>query len=187
MEIEKEVRYVVTNEQIKKIKDNTVLFSDRKEMLDISCGYDGFDSYMNYGYICRIRKKGNDKLLEVKKYSNKNECVEQSIKLERVEDGVNYLKLIGMKPYLYLKRFREIRLYNNLKIFIDEFDMIGNFIEIEYQDSNDEKKELKEFMDLIGIDDIRQETYGDIVKNKIENDLEFKKRFNENLDKILSF
>jgi len=48
-----------------------------------------------------------------------------------------------MKPYLYLKRQREVRKFKNLKVFIDEFDLIGDYVEIEYQDCPDVKKELE--------------------------------------------
>lgn len=154
-------------------------------MLDITYGYEGFASYSKYGFICRIRQKGEKKTLEVKKYTDKNECVEQSIKLEKVIDGANYLKLIGMKPYLYLKRVREVRKFKSLKIFIDEFDILGNFVEIEYQDCNNEIKEVKEFIDLIGIQGNEQDMYGGMVKDKLENDEKFRVLFDERLSKIL--
>ena len=186
MEKEKEVRYKINKEQIKKIKLNTTPYKDRIEMIDITCGYEGFDSYSKYGFICRVRQKGDKKTLEVKNYLNSNECIEQEIKLEKIEDGINYLKLIGMKPYLYLKRFREVRKYKDLKIFIDEFDIIGNYVEIEYQDSNDSKKQIEDFFKLIGIKSLPQDMYGSIVREKLVNDLEFKKLFNKKLEKVLT-
>ena len=186
MEIEKEVRFIISKEQKEMIKAITEPYKAKNEMLDITCGYAGFDSYSKYGFICRVRQKGDEKTIEVKNYKNQNECIEQSIKLERVSDGVNYLKLIGMEPYLYLKRFREVRKYQNLKIFIDEFDILGDFVEIEYQDSRDEKEELDEFTKRIGIDVKQtQDMYGGIVKEKIEKDEQFRQCFNENLDKII--
>ena len=185
MEKEKEVRFIISKNQIDNIKKNTTPFKERTEMLDITCGYDGFNSYSKYGFICRIRQKGDKKTLEVKNYINKNECLEQSINLEKVSDGVNYLNLIGMKPYLYLKRFREVRKYNDLKIFIDEFDILGNFVEIEYQDSNNEKEEIRKFKELIDIKGLEQDMYGGIVKDKLENDAEFRKIFEDNLAIIL--
>ena len=185
MEKEKEVRYIIDKEQINKIKEITKPFKDRMEMLDITCGYEGFDSYSKYGFICRIRQKGDKKTLEVKNYTNKNECVEQAINLEKVVDGVNYLKLIGMKPYLYLNRMREVRKYGNLKIFIDEFDILGDFVEIEYQDSENAIEEVKNFINEIGIQGNEQDMYGGIVKDKLETDEEFRKIFEEGLNKVL--
>ena len=186
MQIEKEVRYQIDEEQIDKIILNTTPYKEKIEMLDITCGYKGFDSYSLYGFICRVRQKGNKKTLEVKNYLNPNECTEQEIKLENIEDGINYLKLIGMKPYLYLKRFREVRKYKDLKIFIDEFDILGNYVEIEYQDSIDSKKNINEFLNLINIKKIPLDMYGSIVKEKLEHDLEFKKVFNKKLEKVLT-
>lgn len=186
MEIEKEVRYCISKKQIELIKNSTIPYKERTKMLDITCGYDGFDSYSKYGFICRVRQKGSNITLEVKNYFNKEECLEQSIKIERVVDGVNYLKLIGMKPYLYLKRFREVRKYKNLKIFIDEFDIIDNYVEIEYQDSQNAKMELEEFINLININGPEQDMYGSIIKNKLKTEPKFKQLFEFNLNKILN-
>ena len=44
-------------------------------MLDITCGYEGFESYSKYGFICRVRQKGDKITLEVKNYFNKEECL----------------------------------------------------------------------------------------------------------------
>ena len=90
-----------------------------------------------------------------------------------------------MEPYLYLKRMREIRKYKNLKIFIDEFDILGDFVEIEYQDSKNEVQEVEEFIKLIGIDGTEQDMYGGIVKDKLESDEDFKEIFDKGLSTIL--
>ena len=90
-----------------------------------------------------------------------------------------------MKPYLYLYRTREIRTYKDLKIVIDELDLLGDYVEIEYQDSNNAEAELEEFRNLIGIVNEPADKYGDIVKNLLETDAEFQNKFNENLEKIL--
>ena len=185
MESEKEVRYLVDKQQIKDIIKNTEPYKERMEMLDITCGYDGFDSYKKRGYICRIRQKGDKKTLEVKNYQNQNECLEQAIRLEKAVDGINYLRMIGMEPYLYLKRMREVRKYKNLKIFIDEFDILGDFVEIEYQDSYDSVKEVKEFINLIKIQGNEQDMNGAIVKERLKEDEKFREVFYNELEKIL--
>ena len=186
MELEKEVRYTIDKKQKDRIIKLTEPLKKRIKMLDITCGYEGFDSYQKYGYICRIRQKGNKKTLEVKNYTNNKECIEQAINLDKVADGVNYLKLIGMKPYLYLNRYREVRKYKGLKIFIDEFDILGDYVEIEYQDSKNEQEELNEFINLINIKSKPCDMYGGIVKERLSSDKEFKKMFLDNLEKILS-
>jgi adenylate cyclase class IV len=185
MELEKEVRYLINKKQKDYILKNTTLISKKMKMLDITCGYDGFDSYSKRGYICRIRQKGRTKSLEVKNYQNENECVEQHIALKKISDGLNYLRLIGMKPYLYLNRYREIRKYKDLKIFIDEFDILGTYVEIEYQDSKNSKEELASFIKIIGITGKPEDMYGGIVKHRLETDEKFKKIFDQKLAKLL--
>ena len=73
-----------------------------------------------------------------------------------------------MEPYLVLDRYREVRKYNNLLIFIDEFATIGSYVEIEYQES--EKEEVYKFIELLGLNNEEQDKYGDIVKNLISSD-----------------
>ena len=77
-----------------------------------------------------------------------------------------------MEPYLVLDRYREVRKYNNLLIFIDEFATIGSYVEIEYQESD--KDEVYKFIELLGLNNEEQDKYGDIVKNLISNDDNFK-------------
>lgn len=184
MEIEKEVRYEVSKDQIAKILDSSIEYKAKSDMLDITCGYDGFESLKKHGFICRIRQKNGKITLEIKKYLNNSDCYEECITLENVNQGVNYLYLLGMKPYLYLKRQREVRKFKNLKVFIDEFDLIGDYVEIEYQDSPDVKKELEEFINLIGITNAPCKMYGDIVKGRLE-DSDFKDVFEEKLQSFL--
>lgn len=185
MELEKEVRYKINDEQKEKILLLAAESKKKEQMLDITCGFEGFDSLSKLGYICRVRQKGNKKTLEVKNYSNENECVEETIELDKLSTGVNYLKLIGMKPYLYLCRTREIRKFNDLKVVIDELDLLGDYVEIEYQDSKDSENELQEFRKLIGIINEPADKYGDIVKKLLETDNSFQEKFNDNLEKIL--
>lgn len=186
MELEKEVRYSISDIDIVKILNYTFPLKEKTKMIDITFGYDGFNSLKKNGYICRVRQKGNKYTLEVKNYKSANECLEQSILLNKLSDGINYLKLINMKPYLYLERNRTVRKYNNLKIFIDEFDILGNYVEIEYQDSLDGINELNKFLDLIGINKEQEGLYGDIVKEKINNDVEFNEKYNKKLNKVLN-
>ena len=86
-----------------------------------------------------------------------------------------------MKPYLYLNREREERKYGGLKIFIDNIDLLGTYVEIELQKSNDPVKELQEFIKKVGIKGGREKLYGDIFKEKLKSDEAFKEMFEEKL------
>jgi len=186
MNLEKEVRYRIDKNQIAEILKNTQPYKEKIEMLDMTFGYEGFNSLSTYGFICRLRKKPQKTTLEVKKKTPEG-WLEQEIKLEDLSDGINYFNLIGMTCYMYLKRFREVRKIGNLKIFIDEIEVLGDFVEIEYQDSKEGLKEIKDFLKLIGLDNAEEQAlYGDIIKNNLETSEDFTKRFKKGLQRILN-
>ena len=49
MEIEKEYRYKVTDEQIQRIKQISNVIDEKSEQIDLTLGYDGFNSLNKYG------------------------------------------------------------------------------------------------------------------------------------------
>lgn len=187
MEIEKEVRYKLEDKKIiEKIIDTTNLIEKRKKNADLVMGWSGFNSLDKYGFICRIRQKNNQIFLQSKKRINKYEWEEAKINLNSFKEGYQFLCLIGMKPYLYINREREIRRKGNLKIFIDEIELLGTYVEIELQESENPQKELSEFLKEVGIKDNKQKLYGDIFKEKIESNSEFKMQFENSLVKFLN-
>lgn len=181
---EKEERYLIDKTQIRTIIDNTEELKNKTEMLDISFYENGKNLYDLYKYIIRIRKKDNSIKLEIKNYKNEEECIEASLNLDSVSSGVEFLKLMNLTPAIYLKRNRTIRKYKNLKIFIDEFDMIGNYVEIEYQDSPDAENEMFEFKKICNIYGEKQDMYGGIINERLK-DKKFKKIYEENFNEII--
>lgn len=179
--IEKEIRLEVNKEQIEKVRNNTELVSAKKRMIDITCGKYGFDSLSKVGYICRVRAKNGKYKLEVKNYLDSEKAMEKSIEIDSVRDGVEFLGLLGMDPYLVLDRYREIRKYNGLTICIDEFqDDIGDYIEIEYQETD--RDQAIQFVEEMELTLDLKEKYGDIVKTRLEKDKEFEKKFTKSLN-----
>lgn len=184
MNIEKEVRYLASKEIINKIISETLPYKERQHMMDITFGYDGFNSLSKYGFICRIRYKNDKRVLEVKKKIEEG-WLEQEINLADLGEGINFYKLIGMTPYMFLNRYREARKFKGLKIFIDEIDIVGDYVEIEFQDSNDAKNELLEFLKLIGVQGPEQDLYGDIIKERLQTDKEFSDRYISALNDVI--
>ena len=184
MEIEKEVRYLVDDNVWEKALNSTQQYKERVEMLDITMGAYGRESVHKTGKVFRVRKKPNKITLEIK---NKIEggWEEESIELDSVERGVNFLSLAGLKPYLFISRTREVKKYKGLKIFFDNIYLLGKYMEIEYQDSEDAVNELNEFIELCGINGNEQPLYGDIINEKYEEDKEFRESFDEYLNNLL--
>lgn len=182
MEIEKEIRFKIESDsKIKEIELETEEIQEKSETIYLVLGWKGFESLDKYGFICRVRKKNDEIYLECKKKIKDNIWNESKIKLKEFREGVNFLSLIGMKPYLYINRKRQIRKFKDLKIFIDEVDMLGSFIEIEFQKAQNEKEQIQEFLSHFNIKNIEQKLYGDIFKEKIETDINFKAEFEKKM------
>ena len=179
--IEKEIRLKVNESDIDRIKNITDSYKDKVRLIDITCGKYGFDSLSKLGYIGRIRCNGNSYKIEIKNYQNKDECLEKALPINSIRDGLDFFKLLNMEPYLVLDRYREVRKYNNLLIFIDEFDTIGSYIEIEYQESD--KDEAYKFIELLNLDNKEQDKYGDIVRNLINSDDNLKNKMIKKLER----
>ncbi len=185
MKIEKEVRYLISNKQYQNILKNTISLEGECDTLDITFGYSGFDSLEKYGFVCRIRKKKDKVVLEIKKKTTDG-WLEQEAKVDTIDDGLNFFTFLNMTPYMYLYKKREIRKYKNLKIFIDKVELLGNYVEIEYQDCLNSIDELNEFKTKVGIKSLEEDLYGNIIKEKLNKDSIFKKNFQKNLNIIIN-
>ena len=110
--------------------------------------------------------------------------IETKIYIDKLKDGIDLFYAIGMKPYMYMIRKMEIFKYNNLKIFIDDVDLLGKFVEIEFQDETN-KENIDNFLKIVGIYSEKMPLYGDIINEKLKNDNNFKKKFDNKLKEIL--
>ena len=110
--------------------------------------------------------------------------IEEAIVLESIDQGLNFLHLAGLDPYLYISRSREVKKYKGLKIFFDDIELLGKYIEIEYQDSTDSEAELKEFLTIFGIDGEPAPLYGTIINQKYDEDEEFRSSFDQKLKSL---
>lgn len=179
--IEKEIRLKVDDKDIEKIKKVTDDYKEKTRLIDITCGKYEFDSFNKLGYIGRIRCKDNNYKIEIKNYQNKDECLEKALPINSIRDGLDFFKLLNMKPYLILDRYREVRKYNGLLIYIDEFDTIGSYVEIEYKESN--KDEAYNFIELLGLNNKEKDKYDDIIRNLISSDDNLKKKMIKKLER----
>lgn len=183
MELEKEVRYLVSEDEWQKALENSTPYKEKAKMLDITMGHYGRESVAKTGKVFRIRQKGEKITLEIK---NRIEggWQEEAIALDGVEHGMNFLRLAGMEPYLFIDRYREVRRYKGLKVFFDDIKLLGKYIELEYQDSDNAVSEVEEFKKICGINSCEQPLYGEIINEKYENDEHFRSEFDTILDKL---
>lgn len=181
--IEKEVRYLINDEKARIIKENCKIVKGEYHTIDIVVGLDGFNSLNKYGYIIRIRDKGNKIYIENKKLLANGDFKEEKLPVEDIKTPLEFFMNIGYQPYLVIDRLREELKYKHLKIFIDDIKLLGKYIEIEYQDSNID--ELNEFLDLININYEKAQLYGDIFKEKITDNV-FNQEFQKMIKKIIN-
>ncbi|MBE5735196.1 MAG: CYTH domain-containing protein [Clostridiales bacterium] len=184
MEIEKEVRYNVTEDEWQLALSNSTEYKPKAEMLDITLGAFGRDSVAKTGKVFRVRKKPNKITLEIKNRIDGG-WQEEAIVLDSVERGINFLTLAGLKPYLFIDRTREVRKYKGLKIFFDDIKLLGKYIEIEYQDSENATAELIEFCNICNIFMDPEPLYGDIINKKYNEDETFRTAFDQYLEDLL--
>ena len=182
-EIEREVRYLIDEKKERIIKENCQVTKEEYRTVDIVVGLAGFDSLEKYGYIIRIRDKGNKIYVENKRLLANGDFKEERIPVDDIKVPLNFFMNIGYQPYLVIDRLREELKYKNLKIFIDDIKLLGKYIEIEYQDSNID--ELNEFLALININYEKAQLYGDIFKEKTKDNV-FNKEFQKIIKKIIN-
>lgn len=182
MSKEIEVRFKLNDKARNKVLELCTITKEKYNTIDIVCGLEGFDSLDKLGYIVRIREKNGKTYIENKKRMNDGSFNESKIYLNNIEEGLSFLTNMNFNPYLIIDRTRTELKYNNLIIMIDDINLLGSFIEIEYQDSNIE--EVNEFIKLIGIENNPEKLYGDIFKEKM-NDSNFKEKFDKKIERIL--
>ncbi len=184
MEIEKEVRYAVPDYVWNAVLEETEEYKEKVKMTDITCGAYGRESYQKTGKVFRVREKPNKTTLEIKSRTKDGNWLEEAIVLESARQGLNFLHLAGLEPYLYIARSREVKKYKGLKIFFDDIELLGKYIEIEYQDSTDAEAELKEFLTIFGIEGDPAPLYGTIINQRYEKDEEFRIAFDQKLKSL---
>lgn len=187
MKLEREYRFSVNEENLTKIKMLSRPKKPVDRVTDLVMGYYGFNSLDRLGYICRIRQKKGKTVLECKKRMDSNTWQEQQITLDSIKQGYNFLSALGLKPYLLLDRQREVRETEDFILALDDVEMLGKFVEIELKDieSSDNEKKLQQFLVECKISGKAQKLYGDIFKEKIENDATFKNTFEKSLGRVL--
>ncbi len=186
--IEREIRFKVSEDMAEKIRKISNVKVERQKQIDLTLGYDGFESLNKYGYVCRVRQKNNKIWMEVKKRigdSTFKEFEEEEVILTNFSNGVKFFEKLGMKPYLYMNRSREILEYDGLKLFIDEIELLGTYVEIEYQDTENAEIKIISFLKKIGIDYEPAPLYGDIFKVLLKDE-NFKNEFDKRLADFLA-
>ena len=177
--IEREVRYKIDESIKDKVINSTYPLEDKTKCVDLCMGKYGFDSLDKLGYIIRLRENNGKVVMESKNRLEGNAWREAKIPLETMKQGYDFLLNIGLKPYLYINRTREVREIEIAKVFIDDLELLGSFVEFELKDGYT-FDDLGRYLNDIGIENTPEKLYGDIFKEKIKDPT-----FNEKLTKAI--
>ena len=97
-----------------------------------------------------------------------------------MKQGYHFLVNIRLKAYLYINRIREVREIDIAKVFIDDLELLGSFVEFEVKDGYTFDN-LENHLRDVGIENKPEKLYGDIFKEKIKEP-----EFNEKLNKAIN-
>lgn len=179
-EIEREIRYKIDEEIKNRIINSSCPIEKATQCVDLCMGQYGFDSLEKLGYIIRLRNKSSKCIIESKRRLDDNSWSESKIVIPTMKDGYDFLKNIELQPYLYINRIREVREIDVAKVYIDELEILGNFVEFELKEEY-EFKDLDEYLKRIGINSKPEKLYGDIFKEKAKDP-----KFNEILNNTIN-
>ena len=182
--IEREIRFKIDDEIKSNIISSSELLEESTTCIDLCMGKYGFDSLDKLGYIIRIRNKNGKINMESKRKLENNKWNEASIPLQNIEAGFDFLKNLGLLPYLYINRTREIRKIKQAKICLDSIDLLGDYVEFELEDGF-EFEDLKQYIEKNKIQGNPAPLYGDIFKECMSS-LEFKEKFDNRLKEVLT-
>ena len=182
--IEREVRYKINDEIKNKVISSSYAVELPNVCVDLCMGKYGFDSLDKLGYIIRLRNQSGKCVMESKKRLEDNSWQEVTVALNSMKEGYDFLENIGLAPYLYINRTREVRRIEMAKIFIDKVDLLGTFIEFELEDGY-QFADLEDYLDQNGIENKPEKLYGDIFKEKCQNE-EFRIKLDYELNKFLN-
>jgi len=161
--IEKEHRYRISKSEKDKIYGQFTSWTKPSKVVDITFGLSGATSMIVNGWIIRLRQKEGKISLEYKASLNKESTLweEYAVAIDSIKEAATILKKIGLKEGLVLDRIRTECVYLKYKITLDDFEMLGTFVEIELLDGN---QSFSNIFEILGIPEREKEKpYGDIM------------------------
>ena len=119
-EIEREVRYLINDEIETNIINNCVIEKEKYYTTDIVVGYDGFNSLNKYGYIIRIRNKGEKIYIESKKRLSDGSWNEARISINDMKEALNFLLIL-----VQVSKYQRNYFYEFLQLyFLNHFQFL---------------------------------------------------------------
>jgi len=191
--LEIEERFKINLEEKKKIEKKIFFLGAKTEFSGIVEDFVFIKKPFGH-YYARIRIKKEGPKLDIKIHQGNNfKEIETDISDPRAV--AEMLKLFGLEPHLWIKRFREVYevVFDNKKfeITFDDLENVGKFIEISFlSDSENCGDCISRIKKKLNIKKKSQDTYGTIIKRKLMVDKVFrriyKRRMRERFENVLA-
>jgi predicted adenylyl cyclase CyaB len=169
--IENEKRFKLTEFQFNNIKNLPLNWSDPYQLTDIVFSTTGNVDIAIVGWIVRLREQKGNIFIDYKSPLNKEltKWEEIDIQVNDFTKAMKFLLKIGLSAGLVLERIRMDCFWDNFKLTLDDFKILGHFIEIELIDPNKDAN-YNSFSTHFGIElGDSQPPYGKLMLKKMEN------------------
>jgi len=161
MNREVEIKVSIKNsidEVIEILKQKGIELSLPKVQEDtVFCNYDGdYRKYPPGALFFRIRKQGDDFIFTMKSpQKNDADCIEHETKVEKPEEIIAMLKMLGYHFVNIVKKERRKAKIGEYEICLDNVSDLGVFVELEKmtdgKDSEKVQDELYEYVKTLGL------------------------------------
>lgn len=166
--IEKEQRFRISDHEEKNLLKRFTGWSEPSAVVDITFGLSGPSSMITNGWVIRLRQKNGERSMEYKAVLNRESTLweELSVAIGNIKETAKILQKIGLKAGLVLDRVRRECIYRNCKITLDDFPLLGKFVEVELLDN---RSDFLPVFEMLGITEREKEKpYGDILLEMLE-------------------
>lgn len=183
--IENEQRFRISDQEEKEILKRFAGWSEPSTVVDITFGRSGPSSMVTDGWVVRLRQKKDEKKMEYKAVLNRESTLweELSVRVDDLKVTARILRKLGLKAGLVLDRIRRECDFGKYKITLDDFALMGKFVEIEL---TDDRSDLSDVFDLLGISTREKEKpYGDIMLEMLKTQPEQYQAIDEYIEKNL--
>lgn len=186
--IESEKRYYLPETVMNQILGLDINWSGPNRVTDITFGKTGADSVQTSGWIVRVRQVPGKITLEYKAPLNSDMTAWEEVGFEigDLNACVKLLTKIGLNPGLVLDRVRKEGIWRDVKITIDEFQFLGNFLELEVTGSPTPDFSFTAFFEHFDLPTLKEAApYGKQMMDALKSNAEMKGNVEDYINRIL--
>jgi predicted adenylyl cyclase CyaB len=188
--IEYERRYRISVEDFARLQSSPDLsWSPPARLTDVTFGLSGAESMQIDGWVIRLRRSAGSVALQYKAPVNPEWTAwrEISLTVDNAATAIQFLRAIGLKTGLLLDRTRSIASCGKYIISLDEFALLGQFVEIELNSTfrSESTPNFDEIVEQLGLQTAAESVpYGQLMLQRLKDDPELIDQVGKYLESI---